>query len=307
LRQLALEAAPKAVLYGALLLAIGACAARWLLRARAPDSSAGHGEDFERRLSRVLVVSAAFLLVALAFRVWTHTMTVFGVPEGLEWDRIQLVAFQSRWGSLWRLQAIAALAVVASTLWIKVDRRTGWPAASLAVVICCFTLPLLGHAAGSPWRLALHAAHALGAGVWLGTVAAVLIAGASRAGLSSGESSDNHPSDVREILLRHLSPIAFSGAATLVASGLVGSLLYVGSAANLWTTPYGRLLTVKGTLFAGVIACGFLNWRRRSGGAGNGPNAAPRTGEPVGTATIEILLAAAVVIVTAVFTELEHP
>ena len=85
------------------------------------------------------------------------------------------------------------------------------------------------------------------------------------------------------------------------------SWTYVGSVANLWTTPYGRLLTVKGTLFAGVIACGFLNWRRRSGGAGNGPNAAPRTGEPVGTATIEILLAAAVVIVTAVFTELEHP
>ena len=294
MHQLALEASPKAVLYGALLLAIGACAARWLLQAHTPDSSAGRGRDFEWRLFRLLVASAAFVLVALALRAWTHSMAVFGLPDGLEWNRIQLVAFQSRWGSGWRLQAIAALSLAVSTSWIKVDRRIGWLAASLAVVVCCVTLPLLGHAAGSPWRLALHAAHVLGAGVWLGTVAAVLIAHLL------------HPSDVRELLLRRLSPIAFSGAATLVAAGLVASWTYVGSVANLWTTPYGRLLTVKGTLFCGVIACGFLNWRRFSAGAGIGSVTARRA-EPVGAATLEVLLAAAVVIVTAMFTELEHP
>ncbi len=291
MRQLALEAAPKAVLYSALLLAIGACAARWLLQAHTPDGSADRGEDFERRLSRVLGVAVAFVLPALALRLWTHTMAVFGLPEGLEWDRIQFVALQSRWGSGWRLQAIAASALVVSTLWVKVDRRTGWPAASLAVVICCFTLPLLGHAAGSPWRLALHVVHVLGAGVWLGTVAAVLTAHLL------------HPSDMRELLLRHLSPVAFSGAATLVAAGLVAGWTYVGSVANLLMTPYGRLLTVKGTLFCGVIACGFLNWRRFGAGAGSGRV----TAETTGVATIEILLAAAVVIVTAIFTELEHP
>jgi putative copper export protein len=295
LRQLALEASPKAVLYGALLLAIGACAARWLLQAHTRDSSANRGQDFERRLSRVLVVAAAFVLVALVLRASTHSMAVFGLPDGLEWDRIQLVALQSTWGSGWRLQAMAASALVVSTLWIKVDRRIGWLAASLAVVVCCFTLPLLGHAAGSPWRLTLHAVHVLGAGVWLGTVAAVLIAHLLQ------------PSDVRELLLCHLSPVAFSGAATLVAAGLVVSWTYVGSVANLWTTPYGRLLMVKGALFCGVIACGFLNWRRFGAGADNGRATAPRTGEPVGAATIEVLLAAAVVIVTAIFTELEHP
>jgi putative copper export protein len=294
LRLLALEASPKAVLYGALLLAIGACAARWLLQAHTPDSSADRGQDFERRLFRLLVASAAFVLVALALRAWTHSMAVFGLPEGLEWDRIQLVAFQSRWGSGWRLQAIAALALAVSTAWINVDRRIGWLAASLAAVVCCFTLPLLGHAAGSPWRLALHAAHVLGAGVWLGTVAAVLTAHLL------------DPSDVRELLLRRLSPIAFSGAATLVAAGLVASWTDVGSVANLWTTPYGRWLAVKGTLFCGVIACGFLNWRRFSAGAGNG-SVPVRQAEPVGAATIEVLLAAAIVIVTAIFTELEHP
>jgi putative copper resistance protein D len=295
LHQLALEASPKAVLYGALLLAIGACAARWLLQAHTGDSSANRGEDFERRLCRVLVVAAVSVLVALVLRAWTHSMVVFGLPDGLQWDGIQLVAFQSAWGSGWRLQALAASVLVVSTLWIKVDRRIGWLAASLAVVTCCFTLPLLGHAAGSPWRLTLHAAHVLGAGVWLGTVAAVLIAHLL------------HPSDMRELLLCHFSPVAFSGAATLVAAGLVVSWTYVGSVANLWTTPYGRLLMVKGTLFCGVIACGFLNWRRFGAGAGSGRATAPRTGEPVGAATIEVLLAAAVVIVTAIFTELEHP
>jgi putative copper export protein len=93
----------------------------------------------------------------------------------------------------------------------------------------------------------------------------------------------------------------------VVAAGLVASLTYVGSAGNLWTTPYGRLLTAKGVLFCGVIACGFLNWRSWSGGAVGGPAAAARSGESVGIVTIEILLAAAIVIVTAIFTELEHP
>jgi putative copper export protein len=295
LRQLALEASPKAVLYGALLLAIGACTARWLLQVHTRDSSADRPEGFERRLSRILVAAAAFVLVALVLRVWTHSMAVFGLPDGLEWDRIRLVAFQSRWGSAWRLQAIAASALVVSALCINVARRIGWLAASLATVVCCFTVPMLGHAAGSPWRLALHAAHVLGAGVWLGTVAAVLIAHLQ------------HRSQVRELLLRRLSPVAFSGAATLLAAGLVASWTYVGSVANLWTTPYGRLLTLKGTMFCGVIACGFLNWRRFGAAPGHRRPAAPPAGEPVGAATIEVLLAAAVVIVTAVFTELEHP
>jgi putative copper export protein len=306
LRELALEAAPKAVLYGALILAIGACAARWLLQVHAPDWSGDLGEGFERRLCRVLVWAAAFLLAALVLRAAMHTMAVFGPPEELEWDRIQLVAFRSRWGSVWRVQVVAATALVAATVWIKLDRRTGWPAASLAVLLCCVTLPLLGHAAGSPRRLALHAAHVLGAGVWLGTVAAVLMAGGSRAPHISG-ASHNHPSHVRELLLRQLSPLAFPGAATVVAAGLIASLTYVGSVANLWTTPYGRWLTAKGMLFCGVIACGFLNWRRWSGGAGRGRPMTPRTGEPVGAAAIEILLAAAIVIVTAILTELEHP
>jgi putative copper export protein len=306
LRQLALEAAPKAVLYGALILAIGACAARWLLQVHAPGWSADLGEAFERRLCRVLGWAAAFLLAALVLRVAMHTMAVFGPPEELEWDRIQLVAFRSRWGSFWRVQVVAATALVATTAWTKLDRRTGWPAASLAVLLCCLTLPLLGHAAGSPRRLALHAAHVLGAGVWLGTVAAVLMAGGSRARRISGASHHQH-SHVRELLLRQLSPLAFPGAATVVAAGLIASLTYVGPVANLWTTPYGRWLTVKAMLFCGVIACGFLNWRRWGRGAGRGRTMTLPTGEPVGAAAIEILLAAAIVIVTAIFTELDHP
>jgi putative copper export protein len=154
LRQLALEAAPKAVLYGALILAIGACAARWLLQVHAPGWSSDHGGEFERRLCRVLVGAAAFLLAALVLRAGMHTLAVFGPPEGLEWDRIRLVAFQSRWGSFWRVQVIAATALVAATAWIKLDRRTGWPAASLAVLLCCLTLPLLGMPLGARggWR-----------------------------------------------------------------------------------------------------------------------------------------------------------
>ena len=85
-------------------------------------------------------------------------------------------------------------------------------------------------------------------------------------------------------------------------TGLVAVWLYVGSLDLLVTTTYGRILLLKLFLVSDVATLGFLNWRHfRSLDA--------RRSQPARATlvTLEAALAFAVVVVTAILTETEHP
>lgn len=285
-----MEAAAKAVVYIALLLAVGAGGVRWLLLPRARGLSEGELQRYEQRLARLVLTAALALTGALALRLAAHTTAVFGFAESLSIEAFRIVALESRWGSGWRLQMLGAVAAVSAALVIRIHRGIGWLASTGAVIACCFAVPLLGHAAGEPRRLAFHASHVLGAGLWLGSLASVLIVGRPRAPL-----------------LRRFAPLALSGAAVLLVSGIVTAVEYVGSIWNLWTTAYGRTLSIKLGLFGAVVGCGYFNWRRwrpdlsSSGGASADAQGSERI------EVVEATLALAIVLVTALLTELEHP
>ena len=286
LGSLAVEAGPKAALYGALLLAIGASATRWLLLPRlAAEWSPAWVGEVEASLARLSRVSASFLLASLALRAWLHTVAVFGWRDSLAWDQIAVIILESRWGAGWRVQVAATICLLAATFIIRVHRSAGWVLTTACVLACALSIPLLGHAEGQPLRVALHAAHIVGAGMWLGTLACVLL--------------------VRGVpirALKHFAPIALAGASMAVAAGAIAAVQYVGSLGNLWETAYGRALVVKLTIFAAVLCCGYLNWRRWS--ASSLETGAER---PVRLPILEVLLAAAIVLVTSVLTELAHP
>jgi putative copper resistance protein D len=290
------EVAANAWLYAAVLLAVGVCATRWWLRLDVRSGLLEAAVDaLEHRLGRLALRTATVVAIALVVRMWAHTVSTFGWSEALTLDALVVVGIQSRWGHAWQIQMAAALALVGSSLWVRLDRRSGWPAATLASVGVCATLPLVGHAAGSTGRILLHAVHLLGAGLWIGTLAVVLIVGRPKADA---------------VLLPRFSPVAFSGMTTLAVTGAFTAYLYVGSLSNLWTTLYGRVLSAKIAVFAAVGFCGWLNWRQFSGAAARGT----RKGES-GAASrrtvvlplVEVCLAAAVVILTGLLTQLEHP
>ena len=178
-------------------------------------------------------------------RLVAHTAAAFGVAESLSIESIRVIALESRWGDGWRLQMLAAAVAVSAAVLVRIQPRNGWIALTAAVVTCCLSLPLLGHAAGDSSRLALHTIHVGAAGLWLGSLASILIACRPRAPL-----------------LRRFAPLALSGAALLAGSGIVMAFEYVGSLSNVWTTAYGRTLALKLTLFGVVLVCGYVNWRR---------------------------------------------
>ena len=282
------EIVAKAVVYWAVMVAVGAAGLRWLLLPRIHLSTSDHTwAACQAGTDRLLERSAGLILLGLVLRAWTHTITVFGFTDALSWQNVAVIAFESRWAQGWRVQMAVAMALFALALWTRAQPSSGRVLSALAAVGLCGVLPLTGHAAGHPWRIAIHAAHILAAGFWLGTLVVVV--------------TNRVPSlrVLRPRLLRAFAPIAMTGAAVLAVSGALSSVTYLGPLSNLWLTEYGRLLSIKLVLVFAVIVFGGINWlwlhRRQA------DDAHPRY------LLLEVILAVSVVLLTAWLSEIAHP
>jgi putative copper export protein len=288
---LALEALPKAVTYAGLLLCVGACVARGLLRLRVVRGRPVDTSAFELALSRVAKWASLLVAAALLVRAWGHTAVAFGLAESFTAENLRTIAWESQWGQSWQWQVAVAigLAIVAQS--VKSGSNGSWVLTGSLSVALCYLLPLLGHAEGQPARVLLHGSHILAAGIWVGTLGALVLAFCL----------SRTPSPTLPQVFGQFSPVAFTGSGLLALTGLVAAWIYVGSFDALVSTVYGRILLLKLFLVSDVATMGFLNWRQfRSPDMGQS-SAARRT-----FVILEALLALAVVVVTAVLTETEH-
>ena len=294
---LVLLAAAKWITYAGLVGLTGAVAIRRLLPspAGAPGPAGG---SVDRRVRAVAAVSAAALLAGAAARLYAQTWSVFGLDEAVTPELVRVIAVESRWGSGWRPQAaFAALAALAAVCW-RLRPRAGWWLMAFAAAGAWFTLPLTGHAMSfdtrAPWLL--QAAHGIGAGLWVGTLAALA---AVAGGLAE------RPRGHRRVaaLVGRFSPLAVAAVGSVAVTGGLAAAFYVGGFAELGTTGYGRVLLVKAVLFLAAGAVGAWNWRRLT----------PRLGDAAGTrallrsARLELILAAGVLAATAVLAHLAMP
>lgn len=106
--------------------------------------------------------------------------------------------------------------------------------------------PLTGHLADSPFGGVAIAVHALAAAVWCGVLAAVVL-------------TVDHRGQWARILPR-FSRLSFGCVAALLAGGVVGGVAMLASAADLYATGYGRVLTAKIALTVVLVV---LAWRNR--------------------------------------------
>jgi copper transport protein len=135
--------------------------------------------------------------------------------------------------------ACAGLAVVAAG---ALSRRRVLLALGAAAALV--SLPLTGHAVGSPPAMAALAAHGLAAAFWLGSLAALVLL--QRRGSAA-------------VALRRFSALGVPAVALLLACGIVLAALRLESLADLWNAPYGRLVLVKGALLAVLVAIALVN------------------------------------------------
>jgi putative copper export protein len=284
---LTLAAASKAVAYALGQLAIGVGIVRRLAGAGNRDTSEADHAALAAWLGRLARVVSVLLPAALLLRLWAQTAAAFGPSDAWSVENLGVIGIESRWGGGWQRQMIAAVALLLTALLLRA-RRSPWILFEAAAVAMAVTMPLLGHAGGSVGRHAIHAAHHLGAAAWLGTLGVVVLT-AWRSRVGTGF-------DLVRLTSR-FSPIALGASAIVAASGAFAAWLYLGSWAELWTTPYGRLLLAKLAVVAIVVWCGWTNWRAVKGGR-------PPRREVM---TVEWAAALLVLGLTGALTETEHP
>ena len=252
----------------------------------------GASKKTRRRLSLLLAGAAALLAVVALTGIVLQGAAAggFGLGEAVSWDVISAV-LDTRFGEVWAAQAALALSVAAVLLSAERLGRLAWlglvPAGLLLLAPSAS-----GHASVSGGlALVADVAHVAAAAVWVGGLAALVLAlvwaGAQRWELAVSA-------------VPRFSALAVGAVSVLLVSGTTSGYLEVRALRGLWETTYGRLLLAKVALVLPLLALGLYNNRRavprlRARLA----SAAERT-RFLRTAGVELALMVAIVSVTAV-------
>jgi putative copper export protein len=233
-----------------------------------------------RRLAR----GAGFLLLAGGVLRMMQQAVLFA-PSPDEALGMVNVLRATPWGYAWQVQLLAGAVLVASPQLVAGPRPA---VVGTLVALASAAVPAFqGHAFGSEHLTTVaviaDVVHVLAGGMWLGSLAVVLLVVLRRPNV-----------DLREVLAR-FSPLALAGAALLGVTGTFGAWLHVTPLEALWQTPYGLMLVRKLVVLAVILALGALNWKRLT----------PRLHEATvaralrRSATVEVLLGALLLLLTA--------
>lgn len=204
--------------------------------------------DRVARLARAAAIAWAASAVAFAIvSYWWISLTppsapTFGVELGSFLTEVPL-------GQVYLQMAIAALLGSVAVAFVRTPTQAAWALAPLlwAAVVQALT----GHVAGNvDHHVAMSSAflHLMGASLWLGVLTALVI---SRRALADGAKA----------MVQRGSTILGWAAFLILISGVANSAVRLTGIGDLWGTPYGRVLSLKVMLFAGLIALGV--WHRR--------------------------------------------
>jgi putative copper export protein len=181
--------------------------------------------------------------------------------------------------------AIVGLALAAGR------QPTGWPIALGGVVFA----PLTGVLAGQ-WSRLVNPAHRVVAGLWIGTLFVLAVAGLST--VLREERTRERRGAIAADMVNGFSPLALTCGAFVVLTGLTTAWTHLNPLSSLWTTPYGYALLVKLALAAVVFGLGAWNWRRvrPTLGSEDAAHAIRRSAKAELTAAALVLAATAILI-----------
>jgi putative copper export protein len=242
--------------------------------------------SIERLIFRMGLAAALVLLGATVWRLYAQAYSVFGLDESVTWRHVRTIAFETVWGRRWLWQfwtaALAAVLLVSPSVKARFDAAL----TTTAAVAVLLVIPLTGHAVTRSgdfgFSIALQVLHIGGVGLWIGTLFVVLVFLRPAGHKAFGEA------------VRAFSPLALGAVATLAATGLLTSIVYLESVSELWSGIYGRTLVLKMSLFAVVGGIGAYNWRRLKPVLDQLGSASRLTR----TARVELLIAALTLVVT---------
>lgn len=252
-----------------------------------PTADAG---DRARRFGQSALVLYG---IAAVVRLYTESSAIHGAAGALDPAQLRLMLGGTIWGIGWTFGVMGAISLFIGWTISKRHVAIGTPLALTGGFLIVLSPSLSGHAAaGSPFVLSvtLDALHVAAAGVWVGGLLMVLIAGLPAMRRVATGNADTAVA----ALVNSFHPVALFCAPIVVIAGTGSSWLRLGGASALFGTPYGRTLLIKVGLFALVALMGLHNWLRgrRKLGTEDGTRRIRLTG------SIELVLASLVLAIT---------
>lgn len=206
----------------------------------------------------LLVGAAALLAISALLGLLAQTCVMAGsISEGLKRESLQAVAVGMDLGKAAVARAVIATAAVILLLVLK-PGRAAWVTSAILGVLATGSFAWMGHGAGTEGagklvHLASDIIHGWAAAIWVGALVAFFLL--LRATHTSATAAALHRA------LHGFSGIGALLVAVLMASGLVNSWFLVGldGFEGMWTTGYGRLFSVKLTVFAVMLMLAAAN------------------------------------------------
>lgn len=250
------SAARWAELMGALTL-IGVVIVRLVVlpRAEMPVETFADATD---RLRRLATAALTLFILGTLMRLAAESTLIMNDGDS-RLHAMVIVVRDTRWGHGW---AIGAGGAVLAYVGLFAGRAMafGWIVAALGSVLVCLSEALTGHAAASSrsaLAVAVDVTHVLGAGGWVGGLAALLL---SVFPALSADRAREQQTGSRLVRAYHAS--ATECVALVLISAAIAAWLRLPTAESLWTTTYGRLLITKFCVVLVILAFGWYHWRR---------------------------------------------
>jgi putative copper export protein len=269
-------------------LIVGAASFYFLLMRPALSSSAAAMTSAARTAARIGAVGALLRLLALAMSINT----------AMHEKHLSFGAAISGRPSMIVTEVMTVVAVLAYILAATTMRESpaAWVIAGISTLIV-----MLGALVTTNISRVVNPLHVFAASMWIGTLIVLVAAGITAALGSSMEVNARGPAVA--ILVNRFSTIALCSAGLLVLTGVITAWKHLGELSALWTTIYGKTLIGKLCLVAIVFTLGAYNNQRLKPSLGT-----EESGRRLArTATLEIAIAAIVLIVTAVLVNLPAP
>lgn len=240
----------------ALLAIVGAVVFRLSVLREAGLSAAATADasDRARRLAQAVLVVFAFATL------WRLSAQADLIPAmSSRATAMMSVVRDTQWGRGW---LIGAIGVVASAvgLAIATGSMAGWFIAGVGAVAICVSEAVTGHAGAmprAPFAIAVDLVHVLGAGGWLGGLAAVLLCGVPATRLTE----DTTRRAAGQKLVRAYHATATRCVALVLISAVIAAWMRLGSFSALTNAAYGQILLIKIGLAVGLLGFGWFHYR----------------------------------------------
>jgi putative copper resistance protein D len=200
-----------------------------------------------------VLVLASFLAIPMQAILFSGSLAEGFTPDAMS----AVVTFMDSGKAVLARASLAAAAF--ASLWLLPPGRVRWLIVGLLGAAATASLAWMGHGAATEGALGwLHLVsdivHVIAAAVWVGALVAFVLL------------SLNRRATAEQNLAFHFGLSGFSGVgsavvAVLIVTGLINGWILVGpgQVEELWTTPYGRLLSLKLLLFGGMLALALAN------------------------------------------------